>query len=190
MWQTVLGYQAQSLFLIVDKCLDEGIALLRMSAELARDIARLAENDSLLQLWESREKGRTERKRYKTIFQFCITDKTEAYVYRLYGLSSGYGVHGHLTTAMHSIPTPSTSGVPVVFLEVPDESVYEAIGVWLCSFFPLQDMCARGFRIAGGPHMLEVGAMYDRLRGSFDELVLKYHENLGDVKAAPSATEH
>ncbi len=44
MWQTVLEYQMESFFLLIDRRLDEGLALLRMAAELARDVARISDD--------------------------------------------------------------------------------------------------------------------------------------------------
>ena len=190
MWQSASSYQAQSLFLIIDRCLDEGLALLRMSAEVARDIARLAENKSLMQVWLDRQKGRSQNRAYKKVFQFREADKTENHVYRLYNMSSGFGVHGHLTTAMSSRPTSSMHGGLYVVLSVPDEAVYEEINLWLHSFFPVQDMCARGFRITGGATTREAAALYDGFRMSFDDLLLKYNKNIKQMKADSKSKRH
>ena len=65
MWQTVLEYQMESFFLLICRRLDLGLAVLRMAAELARDIARIGGHHNRLDIWLSRGKGKMEQKRYQ-----------------------------------------------------------------------------------------------------------------------------
>ena len=53
LWKTMYDYIEQSLILLLKTRIDEGYALLRMAAELSRDIARIPENDNFI-LWKER----------------------------------------------------------------------------------------------------------------------------------------
>ena len=104
MWQTVLEYQVESFFLLVSRRLDEGLAVLRMTAELARDLVRIGDDHRLLNTWLNRASDKTERKIYRTEFRFSDTDQVEAHVHRLYDLASVFGIHGHSTTSVSMQP--------------------------------------------------------------------------------------
>src|ERR1700722_13686756 len=49
MWQTLFGYQQQSLLLIVSGNTDAGLALIRLAMELARDVAVIQDYDERLE---------------------------------------------------------------------------------------------------------------------------------------------
>jgi hypothetical protein len=104
MWQTVLSYQTESFFLLVDRRIDEGLALLRMAAELARDIIRIGDSEDQLEIWLSRLKGKQQKKAFRDKFRFIDSDETEKYVHKLYDLASNIGIHGHSSTSMLSQP--------------------------------------------------------------------------------------
>ena len=63
MWQSVTNYQGQSLILLLDHRLDSGYALLRLAAELSRDVYCIGNDESRLKLGLKRE---TEEKNIKT----------------------------------------------------------------------------------------------------------------------------
>jgi hypothetical protein len=48
LWQKVLHYQTQSIFLLLQAQLDAGFALLRLAAELCRDVIRTADDENML----------------------------------------------------------------------------------------------------------------------------------------------
>ncbi len=100
MWWTVRDYQAESLFLLLDTRLDEGIALLRMAAELVRDLARIADDADHLKIWLDRSNPQI-KKRHRRIFRFNDDDELEKYIHKLYTLASDHGIHGHVRRSRH-----------------------------------------------------------------------------------------
>ncbi len=149
MWQTVLEYQMESFFLLIDRRLDEGLALLRMAAELARDVARISDDATQLNAWLNRTNGKAQRNAYRDAFRFSDSDSTEAYVHKLYDLASTFGIHGHMLTSSNLKPNHQSPDGKVLALEVPDVEVYRTLAIWLAAFFPLQELCHRAFRSDG-----------------------------------------
>jgi len=92
LWQKVLHYQTQSLFLLIQSQLDAGFALLRLAAELSRDIARISDNEQMLDIWFKRE---IESSKYKKYYKFLKQFPDEEKVYEIYKFASKFGVHGH-----------------------------------------------------------------------------------------------
>jgi hypothetical protein len=174
MWQTVLEYQMESFFLLIDTRLDAGLALLRMGAELARDTARISDNDALLSLWLDRSRGRAQRRAYRDTFRFVDSDRVEAYVHRLYELASEFGVHGHLSVNSGVQPFHVSPNGEFVALGVPDFEVYRALEIWFAAFFPLQDLCNRGFRTAARPATTLAAVHYDAVREAFESFFESY----------------
>jgi hypothetical protein len=99
MWQTMIQYQTEAFLLIVDGRLDEGLGLLRMAAELARDSSRMGNDEAKLTLWLDRSTRPEARKPYRKTFRFSDTDPIERYVRQLYRLASESGIHGHATAS-------------------------------------------------------------------------------------------
>jgi hypothetical protein len=134
MWQTINSYLMESFFLLIDRRLDEGHALLRMAAEHARDLARIGDDQARLEIWQKHKDGHKEKRRYKETFKFDENDKLEKQIFKLYNLATNYGVHGHQTSNMYS-DFRQTNGT-FVSLIVSDQGVYESLLIWLISFFP------------------------------------------------------
>lgn len=183
MWQSILDYQMESFFLLIDRRLDEGLALLRMAAELARDVARISENETLLDAWLNRMGGNAQKTAYRRNFRFSDSDGTEAYIHKLYDLASTFGIHGHTLTSSKLQPTRVSPDGEVIALELPDEEVYRTLEIWLAAFFPLQELCHRGFRGVGGPIVAQSGTYYDEMRRAFDVVFETYRESLRKVNA-------
>lgn len=190
MWQTVLDYQMESFFLLIDRRLDEGLALLRMAAELARDVSRIADDATLLDIWLNRTDGKAQKNAYRGAFRFSDTDSTEEYVHRLYDLASTFGIHGHILTSSKLQPTRMSPDGKIVALEVPDIEVYRTLEIWLAAFFPLQELCLRVFRIGCGITIAQAGVHYDQMRIAFDDIFAKYRETLRSMDADVLATLH
>ena len=145
MWQKVLHYQVQSLFLLLQYQLDAGFALLRLAAELSRDVARIADDENMLHIWLERE-DKTQRKLYKDRFKFHIGSPDEDIVKNTYDFCSVFGIHGHMTDSMFSkiIGTiPSSS--PMVHVGVSDYGVLDTVHMWLLSFLPMHHLCIKTF---------------------------------------------
>jgi len=190
MWQTVLDYQMESFFLLIDRRLDEGLALLRMAAELARDVARISDDATLLDTWLNRAEGRAQKNAYRDAFRFSDSDSTEVYVHKLYDLASTFGIHGHLLTSSRLRPTHQSPDGKVVGLEVPDVEVYRTLAIWLAAFFPLQELCHRAFRSCGGNTVVQAGTYYDEMRRAFDDIFATYRESLQKMDADVLSTLH
>jgi hypothetical protein len=182
MWQTALEYQMESFFLILDKQLDAGIALLRMASELARDIAYIANDESSLEIWLGRSSDEGKKKEYRKKFKFS-NEPTDQYVFQLYNLASTFGVHGHTLSSVAMQPKNFSSDGAVVSLEPSDIFVYQKIEIWMAAFFPLQDMCNRAFRKKGGQVVTEGGVHYDDVKAAFNAAFVKYREALKEMKA-------
>jgi len=190
MWQTVLDYQMESFFLLIDRRLDEGLGLLRMAAELARDLARISVNATLLDTWLNRASGKTYKKAYRDAFRFSDSDRIEVYVHKLYDLASTCGIHGHTLAASTLQPIRRSADGQVVALDVPDLEVYRTLEIWLAAFFPFQELCHRAFRTAGGANVVEAGAHYDQMRKAFDDVFATYRESLRKMGADVLVTLH
>ena len=143
LWQKVLHYQTQSLFLLLKSQLDAGFALLRLAAELSRDVIRIADNEKMLVIWAERENKANE---YKKHFKFMQHFPDEEAVHMVYKFASKFGVHGHLTDTMFSevIGELGKSGAMLSW-GVSDYGVLDAVHMWMMSFFPMHQICARSF---------------------------------------------
>ena len=182
MWQTVLEYQMESFFLILDKQLDAGMALMRMASELARDTTHIANDESSLDIWLGRSLDDVKRKEYRKRFKFS-NDPTDQYVFQLYNLASTFGVHGHTLASMAMQPKNFSADGSAISLEPSEISVYQNIEIWMAAFFPLQDMCNRDFRKKGGQVLTEGARHYDDMKMAFNAAFAKYREALNEMKA-------
>ena len=147
MWQTARLYQIHSLFLLLAQQLDGGMALLRMAAELTRDIAHIGDSPERLSLWLSRSDPAS-RRAYRKQFRFDESDPVMVHIKRTYDLTSTWGVHSHLTAASHLAVAGITEGV--ARLTVEDGAVDRSFLVWACAFGPIQLACLRTFLPALG----------------------------------------
>ncbi|MBM4301568.1 MAG: hypothetical protein FJ121_08565 [Deltaproteobacteria bacterium] len=68
MWWTMLDYQMESLFLNINRQLEIALASLRMASEIARDIARIGNDETKLHIWLNKINNTTIKKQYKKIF--------------------------------------------------------------------------------------------------------------------------
>ena len=189
MWQTVLEYQMDSFFLILDKRLDAGMALIRMACEQARDIAYITDDESSLAIWLGRSSDEVKKKEYRKKFKFSNAP-TDKYVFKLYNFASTFGVHGHTLNNMAIQPKNFSSDGAAVFLEPSDIPVFQILEIWMAAFFPLQDMCNRGFRRGGGHVVMEGGRHYDEVKTAFDAAFERYRERLKEIQADILATLH
>ena len=144
LWQTISNYQLQSIELILGGDLDAGMALLRMAAELARDVAVLGKDEAQFATWKNREvNSATYRKRFK----FDQSPPGRA-GYDLYKFASHFGVHGHQTTMAQTRPNTRNTGISgVVHFEVDEDAPLQVIDIWLSSFFPLHALCAEALGV-------------------------------------------
>jgi hypothetical protein len=186
MWHALLDYQVESFFLILDRKLSEGVALLRLASEVARDIARIGGDEARLKLWLAR--GSTQaRKTYRAQFKFTESDPVEHYVLKLYDLASSFGVHGHILTSMKMQPVEEIGDMTV--LRVPDIAVYETLSIWLATFFPLHHMCVRTFTEHDVPELRHAYALFRNMEGAFAEVFEIYRENLRLMGGEPAPTK-
>lgn len=143
LWQKVLHYQTQSLFLVLQSQLDAGFALLRLAAELSRDVIRIADNEKMLVIWLERENRPNE---YKKHFKFLMNSPDEEAVHTVYKFTSKFGVHGHQTDTMFS-EVIGTIGQSDSMLSwgVSNYGVIEGVHMWIMSFLPMHHICAKSF---------------------------------------------
>lgn len=144
LWRTMYDYLETSLLLLLKTRIDEGYALLRMAAELARDIARIGESHGNFEMWQNRESlHHTEQ--YKSIFRFKVGDSKEKHIFKLYNIASIYGVHGHQTRDMQLSRIGEVAHGKFIRVIVPERSMLNALNLWLFSFFPLHVVASRTF---------------------------------------------
>ena len=143
LWQKILHYQVQSLFLILRHQLDAGYALLRLAAELSRDLSCIADDEKMLSIWLARENKRNEYKRH---FKFSSESPDGKAVYNVYKFASKFGVHGHVTDAIFSdvVGTIGKNNSMLSF-GVSEYGVIEAVHMWMLSFLPMHYLCAKTF---------------------------------------------
>jgi len=146
-------------------------------------VARITEKETLLDTWLNRMNGKAQKTAYREQFRFSDSDRTEAYVHKLYDLASTFGIHGHTLTSSKLQPSRVSPDGQVIALELPDVEVYRTLEIWLAAFFPLQDLCHRGFRTGGGPVVVQSAAYYDQMRSAFDGVFTTYRESLRKLNA-------
>ncbi len=143
LWQKVFHYQTQSLFLLLKSQLDAGFALLRLAAELSRDVIRIADDESMLAIWLERENKPDE---YKKRFKFLQNFPEEKKVHTVYRFASQFGIHGHQTDTMFGeiIGTVGESS-SMISWGVSHYGVLDAVHMWMMSFLPMHQTCAKSF---------------------------------------------
>lgn len=143
LWRTMYDYVETSLLLLIKTRIDEGYALLRMAAELTRDIARMAETQKNFEMWQNRASLHN-GEAYRNIFRFNKNDAHEKHVFSLYNLASVYGVHSHQTRDAHLSHLGVVQG-KYIKLKVSKRKMLDALTLWLFSFFPLHIVAASTF---------------------------------------------
>lgn len=143
LWQKLLHYQTQSLFLLLQSQLDAGFALLRLAAELSRDVIRIGDDEKMLAIWLERENKPNE---YKKRFKFIRNSPEEEAVHTVYKFASKYGVHGHQTDTMFSeIIEEIGESDSLLSWGVSSYGVLDAVHIWMMSFLPMHIICAKSF---------------------------------------------
>ena len=184
MWQTINSYLIESFFLLIDRRLDEGHALLRMAAEHTRDLVRIGDDQTKLEIWENHKRGKKEKQLYRDLFKFNGSDGLEKHIYGLYNLTTNYGVHGHQTTNFSSEPRSASPDVKFISLAVSDLGVYRSLIVWLTSFFPIQQLCLRTFEASFGNATSTSLASYHQMWKAFDETVEQIRQSVQEMQAS------
>jgi len=145
LWRTVYEYHEDGLYLILCRRFDAAFALMRLAAELIRDIARMAEDPAHFEMWMNKAEKKNS-KEYRKVFKFRLEDKTEAFIYSQYKMFSEIGVHGHLTGEITRELSGKSSDGEFVELNIPRDAVSENIGIWGLSFLTGHQLCARIFK--------------------------------------------
>jgi len=183
LWQKVLHYQTQSLFLLLQCQLDAGFALLRLAAELSRDVARIADSEKMLDIWLKRENRPND---YKKHFKFLQNSPDEEAVYTVYKFASKFGVHGHQTDTMFSeiIGTIGENN-SLLSWSVSNYGILDAVHMWMMSFLPMHHICAKSFMskyFAIRPEIFLTLGDYEVTMNSFIQTVSGYLEDLRKLR--------
>ncbi|MGH9839791.1 MAG: hypothetical protein ACREEM_13500 [Blastocatellia bacterium] len=182
MWRTALDYQMESFFLLIDTRLDEGLAVLRMTSELTRDIARIGNDAARLHCWQNRLDPNNLRQ-YRQDFKFDDTNKFERFIHDLYRLSSSFGVHGHRSRTAALRPTGEIVEGKYVVLDVPDTEVFKGLEIWLAAFYPVHQICAQTFFPLRSEQLVECHSHFLSLWEAFDGVFAVYRDNLRKLDA-------
>jgi hypothetical protein len=175
LWRQIVDYQEDSLILILDKRFDAGIALLRMTTELARDIARMNEDVTNIKMWQNKLKINRETY-YKHTFRFNKKDHLEKLVYKQYNAFSELGTHGHTGTISHQTPIGTTPDGKFMKLEIPDEAVIRNVALWMMAFFPVNKLCARVFEEAIIGQERQLLSAFDQLATMIGDLAISWQD--------------
>lgn len=144
LWRTMYDYQEDALYFILCRRFDAAFAMLRLAAELARDVARMGEDRANLEMWIRKDSER-DKKHYKTTFRFNQQDPIEKFLHSQYKLFSQWGVHGHMTGDLAREPVGTTADGEFLRVGITNDSVLKNLGIWGLSFFAANQMCARHF---------------------------------------------
>ena len=177
LWRTMYDYLETSLLLLLRTRIDEGYALLRMAAELARDIARIGENRGNFEMWKNKDKlHRTEE--YKTTFRFDVNDSAEKHIFNLYNLASIYGVHGHQTRDMHLSHIGEVVHGSFIRVKVSERAMLEALNLWLFAFFPLHEIAGKTFAAIHAKHESSPLAQFLEMGQQIYPILMDFKKNM------------
>jgi hypothetical protein len=124
-WNRIINYQKNSFFLLVGNQINEGLAILRMAAESTFILkACCVSSENLLLFVDS---GVPKDKGFKEAGKMDLEDPTQKTVFDLYNYCSRYGVHGHITSELHSEPFDPVHGQS-------DYSASIYLKIWLTHF--------------------------------------------------------
>jgi hypothetical protein len=188
MWQKVLHYQVQSLFLLLQFQLDAGFALLRLAAELSRDVARIADDKEMFGIWKNRDK-KDQRILYQKHFKFHVNSIDEKLVKNIYDLCSRYGVHGHQTDSMFSeMKSTIDSATPLVLVGVSEFGALDAVHTWLLSFWPMQHLCTKTFISKHLSTIPDVFSMLAQMEVEMNKVLKNLSDTLASMKQSESSS--
>ena len=180
MWQTVLDYQIQSIILILQHKLDSGLALLRMAAELSRDVYVIGSDQARMDLWMEKEKQRRE---YQEIFKFDKSFPPAKIVHDIYKLCSKFGVHGHVSNNVFSeLKGRAGKDGQLALLDVSQIGIVESVGTWLMGFAPMHHLCSNEFFTSQPAELFKEFSDWHEFELSFMELVQLFHASLNELK--------
>lgn len=176
MWQTVFHYQTEALILILSRKLDAGYALIRLAAELSRDLSCIGDDQSLLKLWmdyrSPSKKSKITEHDYKNTFRFNTKTSAGAYVFRVYKLCSEFGVHGHFMESISSVPnnTVGSGTEEIAILRITEKALLEAVQIWLDSFGPVQQLCLNTFLPRTAPDLTPAFQLFYDLQNDIGKI--------------------
>ena len=167
MLNRIRKYHWSSVFLILQKDIDAGFALLRMMAELTRDIYAIAHKPELIAVWRNREE---DFRNYRNNFKFDKSHTPSCMVMDIYKIFSRYGVHGHMSTALHSkIKRPKNEDT-FAYFEVEVKGVLDALALWFRTLGPIYAMLIDSINCNEDIEQIEV-----------TKLCFEYFDSLRDV---------
>ena len=155
-WQTAADYQVQSIEHLCAGELDTGMAILRMSAELARDAVVISRDSKNLDLWINREDRHQE---YRRTFKFDHGTRDGKHANELYTLTTQFGVHGHHTSAIGAKPSLAKPGM----FAVSPRTQLKCIAVWFTSLGPIGGLFLRSLHISSTKYPVEYRKLLDLL---------------------------
>jgi len=126
-WNRIRLYQQNSFILIIGQQLDEGLAVLRMAAELTFIFKAVQADPKNLRLWV--KEGSPRSGSFKAAARMDLTNPTEKRLYELYKYCSRFGIHGHLTSEIYW--EPEESGV-----QAADYVASRVLCTWFVDFMP------------------------------------------------------
>jgi hypothetical protein len=184
MWQTVLDYQMQSIVLILQHKLDSGLALLRMAAELSRDVHVIGKDDARMDLWVEKEKRKRE---YQNVFKFDTSLPPGQMVYNIYKLCSAFGVHGHISNHMFSeLVGQGGNDGQLAFTDVSEIGILDSVETWLMGFVPMHHLCSNEFFASRPAELFQQFSFWREFEVSFSDIVQSFHVSLIKLKEESS----
>jgi hypothetical protein len=188
MWQTMFEYQKHSLLLIVGAHTDAGLALIRLAAELSRDVAAIRDNAERLDLWDKR-RDPTRQREYRKIFRFDDETSAGKTAHQVYDLCSEIGVHGHDSDVTYLEPVGkfSASGRDgLLMMKVSDSGVLRALQIWLAAFGPLHLLCFGTFDAKHGRTLAEPYQMFGGTMETLRPVLRAIDRRLRELAAKPN----
>ncbi|HTB15472.1 MAG TPA: hypothetical protein VK752_28070 [Bryobacteraceae bacterium] len=186
MWQTLLGYQQQSLLLIVSGNTDAGLALIRLAMELGRDVAVIQDHDERLELWLKR-RDPARRGEYRRLFRFDDGTAAGAMARKAYDLCSEFGVHGHVSDAMHfevvgGFAPPGRD--EFAMLRISDAGVLSALQIWLTAFAWPHILCLETFGEKHGQELAEPSRLFMQMVDAIGPILTAIAVRLKELAAS------
>lgn len=131
LWGSIRRYQINSILNIFSRNLDEGLAILRMAAELSRTLKAVKQKEKNYKIWV---RGKD---KYSDTFQadakFDLNDSAERRIFDTYNFCSDYGTHGHKTSVLYLEDTITGS-------EPNLKGVSEVSKYWFISCIPMHSL--------------------------------------------------
>lgn len=105
LWSSVRRYQINSILNIFSRNLDEGLAILRMAAELSGILKAIKRDEKNYKKWVKRRDKHSAS--FKEDAKFDLNDPTEKRIFETYNFCSDFGTHGHKTSPVYLEDTPT-----------------------------------------------------------------------------------